>query len=274
MGANIITPSSSYERINELFQRLYLPFAAKRYPEILEKAVASEMSLAEFIETVLLVEEEGRDKRSARTLLKMAGLPAVKTVDEYDFSFSTGINKQQIMDLATMRFIEKASNVIFIGDSGVGKTHLSIALAYEATKNRIKTKFITAADLLIQLQTAKKAKRYDEYIKRVVLSPRLLVIDEIGYFPMSKEDANHFFQVISRRYERGSVVLSSNLPFSKWSHIFADDTVITTAILDRLLHHSVVINMQGESYRLKEKRKEGFMNLSNKNKSIRGGMPI
>lgn len=267
-------PNGAHDRIHELLQRLYLPFIAKNYAQILEKAVASEMSLVEFLETVLSVEEEGRNKRSAQTLLKFAGLPAVKTIDEYDFSFSTGINKQQIMELSYMHFTQKASNVIFIGDSGVGKTHLSIALAYEATKNRIKTKFITAADLLIQLQTAKKAKRYDEYIKRVVMSPGLLVIDEIGYFPMNREDANHFFQVISRRYERGSVILSSNLPFSKWSHVFADDTVITTAILDRLLHHSVVINMQGESYRLKEKRKEGFMNLTSKNKSVRGGMPV
>ncbi len=111
------------------------------------------------------------------------------------------------------------------------------------------------------MQEAKKAKRYNEYLKRIVMMPRLLIIDEIGYFPMNREDANHFFQVISRRYERGSTILTSNLPFSKWTQIFNDDAIITTAILDRLLHHSVVVNIQGDSFRLKDKKKEGFISL-------------
>ena len=126
----------------------------------------------------------------------------------------------------------------------------------QAVQKRIKARFVTASDMIMQMGQAKKEKRYDSFIKQTVMAPLLLVIDEIGYFPMSKEDAHHFFQVISRRYERGSTIVTSNLVFSQWSGIFANDKVVTTAILDRLLHHSHVINILGDSYRLKEKKED------------------
>jgi DNA replication protein DnaC len=131
-------------------------------------------------------------------------------------------------------------------------THLAIALAYQAVQKRMKARFITISDLIIQMSNAKKEKRYDSFIRQAIMTPSLLVIDEIGYFPMTKEDAHHFFQVISKRYERGATIVTSNLVFSQWSGIFANDKVVTTAILDRLLHHSHVINILGDSYRLKD----------------------
>ena len=155
-----------------------------------------------------------------------------------------------------MEFVKRNENIILLGQSGVGKTHLAIGLAYQAVQKRVKARFITASDLILQMSQAKKEKRYDAFLRQAVMSPALLVIDEIGYFPMSKEDAHHFFQVISRRYERGSTIVTSNLVFSQWSSIFANDKVVTTAILDRLLHHSHVINILGDSYRLKEKKEE------------------
>ncbi len=169
------------------------------------------------------------------------------------------MNRRQIKELSILEFVKRKENIILPGQSGVGKTHLAIALAYAAVQKRIKARFITASDLIIQMSHAKKEKRYDSFIKQAVMAPSLLVIDEIGYFPMSKEDAHHFFQVISKRYERGSTIVTSNLVFSQWSGIFANDKVVTTAILDRLLHHSHVINILGDSNRLKEKKEEGLV---------------
>ena len=140
----------------------------------------------------------------------------------------------------------------------MGKTHLAIALAYKAVENRFKVKFTSIADLLANAVTAKREKKYSGFLKSII-SPSVLVIDEIGYFNMSKEEANHFFQIISKRYERGSTIFTSNLVFSKWTQIFAGDKVVTTAILDRVLHHSHIINIQGDSYRLKEKKESGLI---------------
>jgi len=136
--------------------------------------------------------------------------------------------------------------------------YLTIALAYKAVQNRFKVKFTSIADLLALASTAKREKKYNAFLKTVIM-PSLLIIDEIGYFNMSKEEANHFFQIISKRYEKGSTIFTSNLVFSKWTAIFANDKVVTTAILDSVLHHSHIINIQGDSYRLKEKKKQDYL---------------
>ncbi len=248
-------------QIEHLCKELQLPSLANAYHELTNRAAKENWKYSEYLYEALKIEAEGKAQRSRATLTKMAGFPTIKTLKQFDFDFTVGVNRRQIEELSTMEFVKRNENIILLGQSGVGKTHLAIALAYQAVQKRIKARFVTAADLIMQMGQAKKEKRYDSFIKQTVMSPSLLVIDEIGYFPMSKEDAHHFFQVISRRYERGSTIVTSNLVFSQWSGIFANDKVVTTAILDRLLHHSHVINILGDSYRLKEKKENQINGL-------------
>jgi len=247
------------EQIETLCKELQLTTLPKLYHELGNRAAKESWKYSEYLYEALKGEADGKAERSRTTLTKMAGFPTIKTLEQFDFDFTVGVNRRQIEELSTLEFVKRKENIILLGQPGVGKTHLAIALAYQAVQKRIKARFITASDLIIQMSHAKKEKRYDSFIRQAVMAPALLVIDEIGYFPMNKEDAHHFFQVISRRYERGSTIITSNLVFSQWNSIFANDKVVTTAILDRLLHHSHVINILGDSYRLKEKKEEGMV---------------
>ena len=247
------------EKIEGLCKELQLPTLNEVHHELSNRAAKEGWKYSEYLFEVLKLEADNRAKRSRATLTKMAGFPTIKTLEQFDFDFTVGVNRKQIEELSTLEFINRKENIILLGQSGVGKTHLAIALAYATVQKRIKARFITASDLIIQMSHAKKEKRYDAFIRQAILAPALLVIDEIGYFPMNKEDAHHFFQVISKRYERGATIVTSNLVFSQWAGIFANDKVVTTAILDRLLHHSHVINILGDSYRLKEKKEEGLV---------------
>jgi DNA replication protein DnaC len=215
-------------------------------------------SLADFLEQVLQVECDARNQRSRETLLKFAGLPAVKHFEDYDFKFATCAPRKQLQELTGLAFIERAENLVLLGPSGVGKSHLAISLAYKAIQRGIKVRFMTAADLMLQLATAKKQERLEAYLQRSVLGPKLLVIDEIGYLPFGRAEANLFFNVIAKRYETGSVIVTSNLPFSQWATAFADDQTLTAALLDRLLHHAHIVQITGNSYRLKGKIAAGI----------------
>jgi len=247
------------ENIEVLCKELQLPTINEVHHELNNRAAKEGWKFSEYLYEVLKLEADKRAERSRNTLTKIAGFPTIKTLEQFDFDFTVGVNRRQIEELSTLEFVKRKENIILLGQSGVGKTHLAIALAYAAVQKRMKARFTTASDLIMQMSIAKKEKRYDSYIRQAIMAPTLLVIDEIGYFPMSKEDAHHFFQVISRRYERGATIVTSNLVFSQWNSIFANDKVVTTAILDRLLHHSHVINILGDSYRLKEKKEEGMI---------------
>lgn len=246
-----------HARITELCQSLKLERIGAEWPHLAQQAAAAEQSFGEFLERLLTLEGDARAERTRSTLLKLATLPAVKTLEQYDFIYATGAPRAQLQELAALSFIERAENIVLLGPSGVGKSHLATALAYRAVMAGIKTRFIGAADLMLQLAAARNQGRLKEFFNRVVMGPRLLVIDEIGYLPFGREEANLFFNVVARRYERGSMILTSNLPFTQWASTFADDQTLTAAMLDRLLHHAHIVQISGESYRLKDKHKAG-----------------
>lgn len=246
-----------HERIAGLCEQLRLPAIVTQWPALAQHAVAQETSYGEFLEQTLQAEMAARTERSRQTLQKLATLPAVKTLEQFDFAFASGVSRPQVMELATLAFVERAENVVLLGPSGVGKTHLATALAMRAIHAGIKTRFLSAADLMLQLASANGQGRLREYFNRAVLGPRLLIVDELGYLPFGREEASLFFNVVAKRYERGSMILTSNLPFPQWASALADDATLTAALLDRLLHHAHIVQVTGDSYRLKDKRKAG-----------------
>ncbi len=180
--------------------------------------------------------------------VNMAGFPKIKTLAEFEFDYQPSINQQQIYDLNSLRFIEKQENVIFYGNSGVGKTHLATAIGVTAAQNRNSTYFIKCADLIDTLRKAQLEGRLPERLKKFS-GYKLLIIDELGYLPISKEGSKLFFQLIDKRYERNSTIITTNINFSQWDEIFGDP-MIAGAIVDRLLHHATVLTIKGKSYRL------------------------
>jgi DNA replication protein DnaC len=245
------------ERLHAALETLGLKAVRVRLENLLEQAAQKQPGYADFLQELLGCEVEARRERYLRARLQLAHLPFVKTFEQFDFGFQPSLDERQIRDLRTLRFVHEASNVIFLGPPGVGKTHLSVALAEAAIRAGFAAYFITAHDLVTDLSRAYREGRLDRRM-RVYLAPKVLAIDEMGYLPLDDLGATIFFQLVSGRYERGSILLTSNKSYGDWGSIFGDP-IIATAILDRLLHHSTTINIRGESYRLKERRRAGLL---------------
>jgi DNA replication protein DnaC len=249
--------TTTIEHLQTALNGLGLKAVEARLENLLEQASKTEPSYADFLQDVLGCEVDARRGRYLRARLQLAHLPFVKNFDQFDFNFQPSIDERQIRELRTLRFIHEASNVIFLGPPGVGKTHLSVALAEAAIQSGFGAYFMTAHDLVSDLGRAYREGRLDRRM-RVYLAPRVLIIDEMGYLPLDELGATIFFQLVSARYERGSIILSSNKSYGDWGSIFGDP-IIATAILDRLLHHSTTVNIRGESYRLKDRRRAGLL---------------
>jgi DNA replication protein DnaC len=245
------------ERLEEHLQRLRLFKSRERLEALLQEATAKELPYVDFLDLVLTEEVQAKTAKHITMRTHLARFPFVKGLEAFDFGYQPSIDKKQLQTLASCHFIEHGENVVILGPPGVGKTHLAVGLGLKAIERGYRVLFTTAAALIQSLTRALGEGRFEEKLK-VYTVPRLLIIDEIGYLPIDRSGANLFFQLISRRYERGPLILTSNQSFGSWGEVFGD-RVIATAILDRVLHHAITINIRGNSYRLKEKLKAGLV---------------
>jgi DNA replication protein DnaC len=249
--------AAQLERLGEHLQRLRLFKSRERLEALLQEAATREMSYTDFLDTVLTEEVTAKTAKNITMRTNLARFPFVKDLDSFDFGYQPSLDRKQLMTLASCHFIEHGENVVILGPPGVGKTHLAVGLGLKAIAGGYRVLFTTAAAMIATLTKALNEGRLEDKLK-VYTVPRLLIIDEIGYLPIDRQGANLFFQLISRRYERGPMILTSNQSFGAWGEVFGD-RVIATAILDRVLHHAITINIRGNSYRLKDKLKAGLI---------------
>ena len=242
---------TNYNELTNNLEILKLEKMKEILPNAITNSVKNNVGLQDSLLELTKAEIEFRDERAKKINITVSNFPYIRTINQFDFSYQPTINKNQISDLASLRFIEEKTNIIFIGSSGVGKTHLATALGIEAASQRISTYFINFALLMEKIKKATQENRLESVIKHY-LKYTVLIIDEIGYLPIDRESSYGFFQLIASRYEKKPVILTTNQPFSKWADVFGD-VVIANAIIDRLVHHCEIIKITGNSYRLKGK---------------------
>lgn len=254
---------TTYNKLLNNLEKLKLEKMRSYLPDYLDLIRDKNISFIDSLYELTEKEIEFKDKRASLANVKIAGFPFEKELCDFDFTFQPSINKAQIMDLATLRFIENGENILFLGSSGVGKTHLATAIGIKAAKFRYSTYFISCNDLIMKLNKAHMENRLDAQLRHY-LKYKVLIIDEIGYLPVDRQGANLFFQLIAKRYEKKSTIITTNQPFSKWGEVFSDN-ILANAILDRLLHHSHIVKIKGPSYRIKDKITDDESKTNTKN---------
>ena len=230
---------------------LKLSHLLERFEPLAQQAGAEQWSHVDYLAQLIEGEAHAREDRSIQRRVGLARFPVVKTLDPFEWSWPTKINRPQIQNLFRLRFIEDKGNVIFIANVGLGKSHLAIALAHTACLRGYSVLFTTAVDIINSLSAAQAQGSLKRELRKY-LQPRLLVVDELGYLPIDKHGADLLFQIISERYERGALIITSNRAYKHWPEIFNHDSTLTSALLDRLLHHAETVLIEGKSYRMKE----------------------
>jgi len=246
----------SYERLHNNLQYLKLNTIEELLDNCLEIAARDSKTTMEVLDYLFEQEKKHREAVAIERKIKSAAFSVKKTLEDFDFEFQKSIDKKVIEDLATLRFVHNAENVVFLGPPGVGKSHIAIALGIEAAKSGISVYFTNAGNLIEKLKSANREGVLEKKLKDL-MKYKVLIIDEIGYIPFDEDEAHCLFQLISRRYEKSSTIFTSNKSFGEWGEIFKDH-VIAAAVLDRILHHCTTVNIKGESHRLKERKKQGL----------------
>ena len=234
--------------LNHRLKSLRLPTVLREYGKLAKQAAAEGLDHVQFLARLIELEMIDRERRMIERRIKVAKFPAVKSLDSFDFKAIPALNKMQVLELARCEWVERRENVIALGPSGTGKTHIALGLGLSACQKGLSVGFVTAAALVHELMEARDERRLLRLQKQMV-SHKLLIIDELGFVPLSKTGAELLFELISQRYERGATLITSNLPFDEWTETFGSER-LTGALLDRLTHHVNILEMNGESYRL------------------------
>ncbi len=243
--------------LDHLLDKLKLEHLQAQLDAVCEQAAQRQVDYKAFLTQALATEWQGRYQRGIEARLRQARFPWLKTLDQFDFDFQPSLDRRQVRELAGLTFVERAHNVILLGPPGVGKTHLAIALGVKAVEAGYSVLFLSLETLMTRLTKAVNENRLERSLQQLTY-PKVLIIDEVGYLPLSRPEASLFFRLVVRRYERASLIVTSNKSFLDWGETL-NDPVLATAVLDRLLHYATTLNIKGESYRLKEKRRAGLL---------------
>jgi DNA replication protein DnaC len=242
----------SPDNLESIMEYLKLPACLNNYKQMLEAAANENLSHEEFLRRLLSEESSAKFERQTSARIAKAKFPAIKTIESFDFNHPTSIPKQKVLHAANLSFLDNAGGLVFIGSTGLGKSHLAQAIGYKAASMGVRTLYTRAVDMINYLNASQSDHTLHKTMK-IYSSPTLLIIDEVGYLPFDKQGSDHFFNVISSRYENASIILTTNRAFKDWGKIFYDN-MVASAIIDRLVHYSEVIKIEGASYRLKHRK--------------------